>query len=398
MHIQFDEQDSPENSPVEQKVSESQIKKKLNGPKNTSACFAVVGIVRDTSEEEDLENVTIGGYGVVWKGDVFPIQSGSYAGEANLNIFMELAASKAILESCPPEQPLIIIVKNAHLISLINTKKLPIEKRKRIMKPLLEEVRSLVLKRTAKVQAYSPEATEEWGELYQTAIKEATAAQEERIRLRPVKIAEILDRSTVQQGIQSMNQQEQKQAHESTVPENKLDLSTPVTTPTSTDIQKPSLSVSAPAPPVPVFAPETLSSTPEEATFDRRNGKKHDDDTNPTIATDEQSKTPIEESIEPAGGDSVKEEIVTTTTATTTTTTTTTAPTLESNGLKRMRTEDVDNGEPTRDESNILKKVKLTEETSSQNDTITQNDNNNENNGTQTGWLSWVKTMFGIKQ
>ena len=33
MHIQFDEQSSPENSPVEQKVPESQIKKELNGPK-----------------------------------------------------------------------------------------------------------------------------------------------------------------------------------------------------------------------------------------------------------------------------------------------------------------------------------------------------------------------------
>ena len=56
-----------------------------------SEYVAGTGIVRDTSEEEDLENVTVGGYGVVWKGDVFPVQSGSYAGEANVNIFMELA-------------------------------------------------------------------------------------------------------------------------------------------------------------------------------------------------------------------------------------------------------------------------------------------------------------------
>ena len=57
----------------------------------------MTGIVRDTSEEEDLENVTVGGYGVVWKGDVFPVQSGSYAGEANVNIFMELAVSFVLL-------------------------------------------------------------------------------------------------------------------------------------------------------------------------------------------------------------------------------------------------------------------------------------------------------------
>ncbi|KAI7852822.1 hypothetical protein BDC45DRAFT_512635 [Circinella umbellata] len=398
MYIQFDEQDSPEKSPVEQKVSASQIKKELNGPKDTSESIAVIGIVRDTSDEEDLENVTVGGYGVVWERDAFPIQSGSYAGEANLNIFMELAASKAILELCPPERPLFIVLKSSNLISLINTKKLPNEKRKRIMKPLMEEVRSLVLKRTAKVQAvrYRSEVPK-WTESYQTAVKEATAAREERLRLRPVKLEKVLDRSAVQQGIQ----EEQKQVHESTIPENnQVDLSTPVTTPTTTDIQKPSLSVPAPAPapPAPVSAPETLSSTPEEATSDRRNGKYHDHETNSTIATDEQSKTLIEESIKSADGDSVQEEMITTTT-TTTTATITTAPTIESSGLKRMRTEDMDNGEPTtHDEPNTKKKVKLTVETSSQNDTVTQNDTNNENHGTQTGWLSWVKTMFGIKQ
>ncbi|KAI9262225.1 hypothetical protein BDA99DRAFT_510577 [Phascolomyces articulosus] len=376
MHIHFDEQSSPEHSPIEQKIPESHSNKnEKNGPKALGDYVPVIGIVRDVSEDEDLENVTVGGYAVVWKNNVFPVQSGSYAGEANVNFFMELAATKAILEVSPTNQPLYIGAKDSQLVTFINSRKAPLKKRKRIVGPLMDEVRALLQKRTAKTQAIraGPIGSDGIEETRQLAIKIAAEAQQERMKLRPVELEAILPKSTKQQ---ETSQSPKQEAHDASTDAPALQ-QTQVTHEKDAKLAEPEVD-QKPSPPV----ENVPSSTKEEPIRGKEN---YGNNQVPEATTTMESVEAVtENNVQP-----IHEEPVVIEKA---------EDTPRSNGYKRSRTEDEDEI-LEEGSSNTYKKAKVAEESLSRSmDHESTQQQQNDDNNNQTGWLSWMKNIFGIKK